>query len=98
MTSRVLNSGSYEEALSILGEYVNITSVDDPKPDSQDESEQTIRTESQITEYVPTEGIQQMTDRINLLLESDDPNKNAVEELIIELAQEKYSTISEVRL
>ena len=30
MTDKVFNSGSYEEALSIIGEYVNITSVDDP--------------------------------------------------------------------
>ena len=30
MTDKVLNSGSYEEALGIIGEYVNITSVDDP--------------------------------------------------------------------
>ncbi len=30
MTSWVLNSGSYEEALGIIGEYVNITSVDEP--------------------------------------------------------------------
>ncbi len=30
MTSRVLNSGSYGEALGILSEYVNITSVDEP--------------------------------------------------------------------
>lgn len=31
MTDKVFNSGSYEEALSIIGEYVNITSVDDPR-------------------------------------------------------------------
>ena len=30
MTSKVYKSGSYEEALGIIGEYVNITSVDDP--------------------------------------------------------------------
>ena len=30
MTSKVFKSGSYEEALGIIGEYVNITSVDDP--------------------------------------------------------------------
>ena len=40
MTSRVLNSGSYEEALSILGEYVNITSVDDPNEDVKMEMEE----------------------------------------------------------
>ena len=29
MTERIQQSGSYDEALSIIGEYVNITSVDD---------------------------------------------------------------------
>ncbi|MCI8602754.1 MAG: hypothetical protein HFE79_01210 [Ruminiclostridium sp.] len=28
MTEKVFGSGSYEEALGIIGEYVNITSVD----------------------------------------------------------------------
>ncbi len=33
MTSKVFKSGSYEEALGIIGEYVNITSVDEPTDD-----------------------------------------------------------------
>ena len=33
MTSKVFKSGSYEEALEIIGEYVNITSVDEPDED-----------------------------------------------------------------
>ena len=33
MTEKVFGSGSYEEALSIIGEYVNITSVDEPGED-----------------------------------------------------------------
>lgn len=33
MSARVFGSGSYEEALGIIGEYVNITSVDDPDED-----------------------------------------------------------------
>ena len=33
MTEKVFNSGSYEEALGIIGEYVNITSVDEPNED-----------------------------------------------------------------
>ena len=33
MTSKAYKSGSYEEALGIIGEYVNITSVDDPDED-----------------------------------------------------------------
>ena len=30
MTEKVFSSGSYDEALGIIGGYVNITSVDDP--------------------------------------------------------------------
>ncbi len=33
MTERVFNSGSYEEALGIIGEFVNITSVDESDED-----------------------------------------------------------------
>lgn len=33
MASKVYKSGSYEEALGIIGEYVNITSVDEPTED-----------------------------------------------------------------
>lgn len=33
MTEKVFGSGSYEEALGIIGEYVNITSVNEPGED-----------------------------------------------------------------
>ena len=33
MTNKVFASGSYEEALGIIGEYVNITSVEEPDVD-----------------------------------------------------------------
>ena len=33
MTSKVFKSGNYEEALGIIGEYVNITSGDEPDED-----------------------------------------------------------------
>ena len=33
MSTRIFNSGSYEEALGIIGEYVNITSVNEPGED-----------------------------------------------------------------
>ena len=33
MSEKVFNSGSYEEALDIIGEYVNITLVDEPDKD-----------------------------------------------------------------
>lgn len=36
MSSRVFASGSYDEALSIIGEYVNITSADEPDEDIEE--------------------------------------------------------------
>ena len=33
MASKVYKSGSYEEALGIIGEYVNITAVNEPDED-----------------------------------------------------------------
>ena len=43
MTARVMGSGSYGEALNIIGEYVNITSVDDDEAedifDDEDEGQ-----------------------------------------------------------
>ena len=63
------------------------------KPAPQDEPQQTgIST----TEYQPTEEIQRMTNEINRLLDSENPDKEKVEALIIELAQLKYSDINEV--
>lgn len=35
MMAKVFGSGSYDEALGIIGEYVNITSVDDPNEDME---------------------------------------------------------------
>lgn len=35
MTAKVFGSGSYDEALGIIGEYVNITSVDNPNEDME---------------------------------------------------------------
>ena len=37
MTKRVTSSGSYSEALGIIGEYVNITSVDEDEDKDEDE-------------------------------------------------------------
>lgn len=37
MRNRVMSSGSYDEALSIIGEYVNITSVDEPVSEDMNE-------------------------------------------------------------
>ena len=36
MTSRVFSSGSYHDALNIIGEYVNITSVEESESEAMD--------------------------------------------------------------
>ncbi len=40
MSFRVFASGGYGEALSIIGEYVNITSADEPDKDIDEEYEE----------------------------------------------------------
>ncbi len=40
MSSRVFASGSYDEVLSIIEEYVNITSTDEPDEDIDEEYEE----------------------------------------------------------
>jgi len=48
------------------------------------------------TEYEPTEEIQRITNEINRLLDSENPDRNTVEALIIRCAQLKYTIIKEV--
>ena len=67
------------------------------KPDSQTKPQLIQAIEIPITEYAPTEEIERMTSEINRLLESQNANKEDVEELIIKYAQLKYSAIKEVR-
>jgi len=55
------------------------------------------RQEIMITEYEPTDEIQRMTNEINRLLDSENPDKIKVEALIIKCAQLKYTTICEVK-
>ena len=64
------------------------------KPAPQAEPHEPILT---ATEYEPTEEIGRMTNEINRLLDSENPDKNTVEELIIKCAQLKYKAINEVR-
>ena len=64
------------------------------KPAPQNEPRQQ---EIMITEYEPTDEIQQMTNEINRLLDSENPDKEKVEALIIMCAQLKYTTVNEVR-
>ena len=64
------------------------------KPALQDEPQQI---NMAVTEYEPTDEIQIMTNEINRLLDSENPDKEKVEVLIIECAQLKYTMINEVR-
>lgn len=63
------------------------------KPATQDKPQ---RAEISITEYQPTDEIQRMTNEINRLLDSENPDKEKVEALIIMCAQLKYTTVNEV--
>ena len=63
------------------------------KPATQDEIWQS---EIIITNYEPTDEIQRMTNEINRLLDSENPDKEKVEALIIMCAQLKYTTVNEV--
>ncbi len=63
------------------------------KPAPQAEPQKPILT---ATEYEPTEEIERMTNEINRLLDSENPDKNTVEELIIKCAQLKYLAIKDV--
>ncbi len=63
------------------------------KPAPQAESQELKLT---ATEYEPTEEIQRMTNEINRLLDSENPDRNTVEALIIRCAQLKYVAIKEV--
>lgn len=65
------------------------------KPALQDEPQQA---EISITEYQPTEEIQRMTNEINRQLDSENPDKEKVEALIIMCAQLKYTTVNEVKI
>ena len=64
------------------------------KPAPQDNPQQI---DIAITEYEPTDEIQRMINEINRLLDSENPDKEKVEVLIIECAQLKYTMINEVR-
>jgi len=50
------------------------------------------------TEYEPTEEILRLTNEIDRLLDSENPDKDTVEALIIRCAQLKYSAIKDVIL
>ena len=64
------------------------------KPASQAEPQ---AIEITATKYEPIEEIRRITEQINRMLETENADKNAVEELIIKCAQLKYSAIKELR-
>ena len=65
------------------------------KPILQDKPQQS---EIKITEYTSTDEIQQISNEINRLLDSENTDKDKVEELIIKCAQLKCAAIKEVRI
>lgn len=86
---RIVSNEDFENAARIKSERNTYR-----KPAPQNEPQQP---EITITEYEPTEEIQRMTNEINRLLDSGNPDKEKAERLITELTQLKYSTIKEVR-
>ena len=85
---QIITAEDFEQAARIKAERNTYR-----KPAPQNKPQ---RTEIQITEYEPTDEIWRMTNEINLLLNSENPDKK-VEALIIKCAQLKYKTICEVR-
>lgn len=87
---QIVTAEDFEQAA-----YIKVERNTYCKPALQDKPQ---RTEIPITEYQPTEEIQRMTNEINRQIDSENPNKEKVEALIIGLAQLKYSAINEVIL
>ncbi len=85
---KIISKEDFEQATRIKSERNTYR-----KPAPQAEPQKPILT---ATEYEPTEEIERMTNEINRLLDSENPDKNTVEELIIKCAQLKYTTIKEV--
>ena len=87
---QIISAEDFEQAAHIKAERNTYR-----KPAPQDEPWQT---EIPTTEYQPTDEIQRMTNEINRLIDSENPDKEKVEALIIKCAQLKYMTICEVRI
>lgn len=87
---RIVTDEELERAIQIKSERNTIH-----KPALQESPAQSYNV---VYEYEPTDQIQRMTNEINRLLDSEMDDKNIIEELIIKCAQQKYSTIKEVRI
>ena len=86
----IISTEDFEQAARIKAERNTYR-----KPAQQDEPQQI---EVITTEYTPTDEIQRMTNEINRLLDSENPDKEKVEALIIDCAQIKYTMINEVKI
>ena len=85
---QIITAEDFEQAA-----YIKVERNTYRKPALQDKPQQT---EILITEYQPTDEIQRMTNEINRLLDSENPDKEKVEALIIMCAQLKYMNVNEV--
>ena len=86
---QIITAEDFEQAAYIKAERNTYR-----KPALQDEIRQP---EIIITNYEPTDEIQRMTNEINRQLDSENPDKEKVEALIIMCAQLKYTTVNEVK-
>ncbi|MCM1062671.1 MAG: recombinase family protein [Eubacterium sp.] len=87
---KIITEQDFEEAARIKAERNTYR-----KPIPQN-NPQKIKTTALL--YEPTEEIQRMTNEINGRLDSENPNKENIEALILDCAQLKYSTIKEVNV
>ena len=85
---QIITAEDFEQAAYIKAERNTYR-----KPALQDEIRQP---EIIITNYEPTDEIQRMTNEINRQLDSENPDKEKVEALIIMCAQLKYTNVNEV--
>jgi len=86
---QIITAEDFEKAA-----YIKVERNTYRKPALQDKPRQV---EISITEYQPTDEIQRMINEINRQLNSENPDKEKVEALIIMCAQLKYTTVNEVK-
>ena len=87
---QIITAEDFEQAACIKAERNTYR-----KPIPQDKPQQS---EITITEYKSTDKIQQITNEINRLLDSENIDKDTAETIIIKCAQLKYAAIKEVRI
>ena len=87
---QIVTAEDFEQAACIKAERNTYR-----KPIPQDKPQQSKIT---VTEYKLTDKIQQMTNEINRLLDSENIDKDTVETIIIKCTQLKYAAIREVRI